>query len=109
MIADDSTPVVLTAKEVECASEDDAELTSVRHYIQISGDWSQYKMPHFMCVKNELCVLVKLVLRGTRIVIPQSLRKQVLHVAYEDHESIVKVKSRLRTNVWCPKMDTDAE
>ena len=108
MIAEDSTPVVLTAKEVECALEEDAELTSVRHYIQ-SGHWSLYKMPHFMCVKNELCVLGKFVLRGTRIVIPQSLRKQVLHVAHEYHESIVKVKSRLRTKVWCPKMDTDAE
>ena len=75
---------------------------SVRHYIQI-GDWSQCKMPHFMCVKNELCVLGKLVLRGTRIVIPQSLRKHVLHLAHEGHQG------QLRTKVWWPKMDTDAE
>ena len=108
MIAEESTPVVLTAKEVERASEEDPELTSVRHYIQ-SGDWSQCKMPHFLCVKNELCVLGKLVLRGTRIVIPQSLRKQVLHLAHEGHQGIVKMKSRLRTKVWWPKMDTDAE
>lgn len=108
MIAEESTPVVLTAEEVERASEEDPELTSVRHYIQ-SGDWSQCKMPHFMCVKNELCVLGKLVLHGTRIVIPQSLRKQVLHLAHEGHQGIVKVKSRLRTKVWWPKMDTDAE
>lgn len=107
-IAEESTPVVLTAKEVERASEEDPELTSVRHYIQ-SGDWSQCKMPHFMCVKNELCVLGKLVLRGTRIVIPQSLRKQVLHLAHEGHQGVVKAKSRLRTKVWWPKMDTDAE
>ena len=33
MIAEESTPVVLTAKEVEPASEKDPELTSVRHYI----------------------------------------------------------------------------
>jgi len=97
MIAEESTPVVLTAK-VERASEENPELTSVRHYIQ-SRDWSQCKMPHFMCVKNELCVLDKLVLRGTRIVIPQSLRKQVLHLAHEGHQGIVKVKSRLRTKV----------
>ena len=108
MIAEESTPMVLTAKEVERASEEDPELSSVRHYIQ-SGDWSQCKMPHFMCVKNELCVLGKLVLRGTRIVIPQSLRKQVLHLAHEGHQGIVKMKGRLRTKVWWPKMDTDAE
>ena len=62
-----------------------------------------------MCVKNELCVLGKLVLRGTRIVIPQSLGKQVLHLAHEVHQGIVMVKSQLRTKVWWPKMDTDAE
>ena len=71
MIAEESTPMVLKAKEVECASEEDPELSSVRQYIQ-SGDWSQCKMPHFMCVKSELCVLGKLVLRGTRIVIQYS-------------------------------------
>ena len=47
MIAEESMPMVLTAKEVESASEEDPELSSVRHYIQ-SGDWSQCKMPHFM-------------------------------------------------------------
>ncbi len=68
-------------------------------------------MPQVMCVKNELCVLGKLLLqlRGTRIVIPQTLRKQVLHLAHEDHQGIVKMKCRLRTKVWWPKMDTDAE
>ena len=59
-------------------------------------------MPHFMCVKNELCVLGKLVLRGTRIVIPQSLRKQVLHLAHEDHESKVKVKSGFQNQSLVP-------
>ena len=107
MIAEESTPMLLTAKEVERASEEDPELSSVRHYM--SGDWSQCKMPHFMCVKNELYVLGKLVLRGTRIVIPQSLRKQVLHLAHEGHQGIVKTKGRLRTKVWWPKMDPDAQ
>ena len=40
MITEESTPMVLTAKEVQCASEEDPELSSVRHYIH-SGDWSQ--------------------------------------------------------------------
>ena len=64
-----------------------------------SGDWSQCKMPHFICVKNELCVLGKLVLRGTRILIPQSLRKQVLHLAHEGHQGIVKMKGRLNQSL----------
>ena len=58
-------------------------------------------------MKNELCTIGKLVLRGDRIVIPQSLRKSVLESAHEGHQGVVKTKSRLRTKVWWPKMDVD--
>ena len=107
-IAQESTPVAMTAREVERESESDPELCSVRHYIQ-TGDWSQCKLPHYACVKNELCVLGKLVMRRTRMVIPQSLRGEVLRLAHEGHQGIVKMKSQLRTKVWWPKMDHDAE
>ena len=62
-----------------------------------------------MCVKDELCVLGKLVLRGTRIVFPKALRGEVLRLAHEGHQGIVKMKARLRTQVWWPKIDSDAE
>ena len=45
--------VAMNAKEKERESEKDPELCSVRHYIQ-SGDWSQRKVSHYLCVKNEL-------------------------------------------------------
>jgi len=40
IIAQESTQVAMNAKKVERESENDPELCSVRHYIQI-GDWSQ--------------------------------------------------------------------
>ena len=73
-VAQESTPVTLTPREIERQSENDPELASVRQYIH-TGDWSQCEMPGYVCVKNELCTIGKLVLRGDRIVIPQSLRK----------------------------------
>ena len=108
IIAQESTPVALTAKEVERESEKDPELVSVRHYIR-TGDWSQCKMPYYSCIKNELCIMGQLVMRGTRMVIPQALRKEVLRLAHEGHQGIVKMKNRLRSKVWWPKMDGDAE
>ncbi|CAB0032933.1 unnamed protein product [Trichogramma brassicae] len=50
-----------------------------------------------------------MLLRGNRIVIPGGLRQQVLQAAYEGHPGIVAMKNRLRTQVWWPKMDKDAE
>ena len=91
VIAQESTPVAMTAEKVERESENDPELCSIRHYIQ-SGDWSQRKLPHYLSVKNGLCVLGKLVMRGTRIVFPQSLRSEVLRLAHEGYQGIVKMK-----------------
>ena len=60
-------------------------------------------------MKKELCVIGKVVLRGTRIVIPQSLRQQVLAIAHEGHVGIVATKLRLRTKVWWPGIDKETE
>ena len=107
-VAEESLPVALTAKQVELASESDPEIASQRQYI-LSGNWSQCRKTAYMCVKDELRVLGKLVLRGTRIVISKALPEEVLHLAHEGHQGIVKMKARLRTQVWWPKIDSDAE
>ena len=102
------TPMVMTAREVERESEKDPELCSVRYCIQ-SGDRSQWKLPHYLSVKNELCTIGKLGMRGRRVVIPQSLRREVLRLAHEGYQGIMKMKTQLRTNVWWPKIDFDVE
>ena len=61
-VMNERTPVALTPRLIERESENDPELSSVRHYIK-TGDWSQCKMPKYLCVKNELCSIGKLVLR----------------------------------------------
>ena len=101
MVAVESTPF-------ELESEKDPELISVRQYVT-TGDWSKCKLPHYLGVNDELCVLGYLVLRGDRLVIPQSMRDDVLRLAYEGHQGIVKTKNRLGAKVWWPKMATAAE
>ncbi|PFX23411.1 Transposon Ty3-I Gag-Pol polyprotein [Stylophora pistillata] len=107
-VTEESLPVALTVKQVGLASDSDPELASLRQYI-LSGDWSQCKMTAYVCVEDELCVLSKLVLHGTRIVVPKALWGEVLHLAHEGHQGIVKMKAHLRTEVWWPKIDSDAE
>ena len=48
-------------------------------------------------------------LRGTRIVIPPSMRKTVLELGHEGHQGIVKTKARLRESVWWPEIVMQAE
>jgi len=106
LIAVSATPKALTTRQVEEASESDDELRSVRDAIQ-TGRFEKCKT--FMHVASELCAIGQLVLRGTRIVIPQKLRPQVLALAHEGHLGVVGTKSNLRSRVWWPGIDKAAE
>ncbi|CAG2242713.1 unnamed protein product [Mytilus edulis] len=59
------------------------------------------------CEESRKCV--KADFMGSRIVIPDKLRKQTLQLAHEGHQGIVKTKLRLREKVWWPGIDQDAE
>ena len=107
-IAQTATPKARTTREVEEHSHRDAELSGVRRCIR-EGVWNNKECVRYIPVKEELCAIDKVVLRGTRIVIPQSLRQQVLAIAHEGHVGIVATKLRLRTKVWWPSIDKDAE
>ena len=48
-------------------------------------------------------------LRGNRIIVPVSLRKHVVRLAHEGHQGIVKTKQHLRSKVWWPRIDKEAE
>ena len=66
-------------------------------------------MPAYLHVKDELCTYGELLLRGSRLLIPRELRPCVLELAHEGHQGIVTTKCRLRSKVWWPKMDAEAE
>jgi hypothetical protein len=96
-------PEALTAHDIEQISQDDEEITQLRYAIRKGTSFEN--LPNYKHVKDELSVLGKLVLRGTRIVIPASLRKKLLKLAHEGHQGIVKTKQRLRDIVWWPGIE----
>ena len=63
----------------------------------------------YLPVRNELIFIGHVVLRGTRIIVPQALRNRVVNLAHEGLQGVVKTKERLRTKVWWPGRDRDAE
>ena len=107
-VAQESTPVALTTCEIESASEKDPELQSVRECL-LSGRWYDIEFKGYLPMRSELCAIGKLVLRGTRIILPKELRSRVLELAHEGHPGIVAMKQRLRSKVWWPGIDKDAE
>ena len=107
-VAKESEPVAMDIKDIEIESSKDEELECVRQYIQ-NGNWNDCKLVAYSAIKHELCCIGQIIMRGNRIVIPKTLRGNVLKLAHEGHQGITKTKFRLRSKVWWPKMDSDAE
>lgn len=63
----------------------------------------------FCHIKDELGVVDGILIRGSRLIIPTALRERTLQNAHEGHPGIVKMKDRLRSKVWWPNMDLQAE
>ena len=82
-IAENAAPKATPVQEIEKESAVDKELSAIREVIQ-SGKLHQLPR-EYRNISGELTVLGKLVLRGSRIVIPQVLRERVLHLAHEGH------------------------
>ena len=106
-IALQAVPVAMSIQDVEKASAEDSELQTVRKCL-VSGNWTDCPKSYVL-VRNELTYIGQVILRGTRIVIPASLRKRTTDLAHEGHQGIVKMKERLRSKVWWPGIDKDAE
>lgn len=100
------TPRTMTTKDIEQESAVDETMCAVRQALRV-GVWEE--LPKFKHVRLELTNVGKLVLRASRICIPEKLQQQVLSLAHEGHQGIVQCKQRLRERVWWPGIDIDVE
>lgn len=103
----EATPTALSTKEVEEASKLDNELSAVRNCLNV-GRWDK-SCTRYYPIRDEICQLGYLVLRGTRLVIPQALQLKCFRLAHQGHLGSVGTKQQLRTKVCWPHMDKDVE
>ncbi|KAG7303117.1 hypothetical protein JYU34_013146 [Plutella xylostella] len=106
-IVEFTRPKAVSMQEIIDSSGHDQEIKKVKAGI-FNGDWDE-EVKLYRIFQNELCFYEGILLRGTRIVIPAKLRERVLQAAHEGHPGIVAMKARLRTKVWWPGCDKDAE
>lgn len=100
-------PKAIKIDEIDELSTQDDEIQAVK--LAITNDQWTEKAKAFKLFANELCFARNILLRGTRIVIPQSLREQTMQLAHEGHPGMTVMKRRLRAKVWWPKMDINVE
>ena len=105
-IAKNAVPKALTINEVRRKSSEDQEVRDIVQKIKAGKSISKEK---FRQMESEFSVVDGVVLRGTRILMPKSMRKETINLAHEGHQGIVRTKQRLREKVWWPGMDAEAE
>ena len=59
--------------------------------------------------RHELTVEYDCVLWGTRVIVPERLRRDVLNLLHSTHQGIVAVKALARSYIWWPKLNEDIE
>ena len=59
--------------------------------------------------RSELAVCDGIIYKGMRIVVPPSLRRQMLNLVHESHMGIIKCKQRAREVLYWPAMNSDIE
>lgn len=90
-------PKAISLTEIEEHSVNDDEIQAVKEAID-TNNWTD-KVSMFKAFETEFCFAGNILLRGTRIVIPQSLRERALQLAHEGHPGMTVMKRRLRAKV----------
>ncbi len=115
-----SVPKAMTLLEIQQATTADPTLQFLMELI-ITGKWylidtlniQSYpnvkvsELKAYRKIKTELTFNEQdqIILRGSKIVLPESLRLKAIHIAHEGHQGLVKTKQLLREKVWYPGID----
>ena len=100
-------------KELEEASKNDPELEKLRRIVR-SG-WPQHRnaldpeIRKYFDARDEIAVLDGIVFKGDRVVIPTSMRSDMLKIIHEGHLGMVRSKQLARDVIYWPGMNAQIE
>ncbi|XP_065058440.1 uncharacterized protein K02A2.6-like [Rhopilema esculentum] len=103
-ITEHSVPKAMTLKEIADATSEDHALKGLRAAIRLN-QWSSIAKSFSSCKDEYTIGKGNIILRGTRIVIPNSLQQKAIDLAHESHQGLSKTKALLREKVWFPAID----
>ena len=95
-----NTPNAVTKEKVQKATDEDTTLLALKRCIhQGCIDAKAENLQVYKHVFSELAVVDGIVVRGDRIVVPETLRQRMVEIAREGHQGQVRTKQLLRAHV----------
>ena len=118
-VAQNAAPIAMDIQTIRKAVQQDPTQQKLIEILQ-QNTWNSFandqnidinELRAYEKVRNELSLTpeLDLIVRGSRLVIPKSLREQVIRLAHEGHQGLVKTKKLLREKVWFPGIDAMVE
>ena len=95
--------------EIRMKQDQDEVCAKIKQYCD--SEWPQSKfipgaVKPYLPVASQLSVVDGLLMRGSRIVIPVSMRLEILDCLHSGHQGINKCRARAGQSVWWPGMST---
>lgn len=101
----------LSLSEIKTGTCADELLSQVKLFVL--GGWptkvGDSKLKPYFDIRSELAVEDDLLVRGHKVVIPSSLRKQIIDELHKGHLGVQKMKSQARDRFWWPRLSADIE
>lgn len=94
-------------EEVIQATAADLEMQKLRVCI-VNDSWNNEDVKQYIPFRHEYTYANSLILRGSKLVVPKSLRSRMLQLAHEGHPGQSLMKRRLRERCWWPGIDQAA-
>ena len=116
-------PKAMTMQEIQDATLADRTLQMLIDIIE-KNSWNKLnaisttskgvntdELKLFAKSRNELTVNASknIILRGSRLIVPQTLRARAISIAHEGHQGLVKTKQLIREKIWFPGIDKDVK
>jgi transposase InsO family protein len=108
-VSDGDLPV--TVSTLQCETSRDERLCQVKRYV-LNG-WPRkiydpYLKPYHNC-RTQLSYENGCLMRGHKVVIPESLQKTICNELHSSHFGVIKMKAEARKRLWFPGVDTAIE
>ena len=113
-IVGSAIPSMLTMPQIAQATINDPELQDLARFVTAVNNRRRKDAPASLQQYSNIVDEINLdprgiILRGQRILIPNTLRKRTVQLAHMGHQGIVKTKELIRALVWFPGIDAMVE
>ena len=84
-------------------------------HIEVENGWPKRyadcngTLKKFWCFKSELCQFDRILYKDTKLIIPKSMKKELVKMLHEGHHGIKKSRAQARQIMYWPGLNTDIE